>query len=51
MFKYILMIVGLLTMCVPEEVSLTRFFIQGFAGLLIFGLGVLLSLDESAQNA
>lgn len=49
MFKYVAMIVGLLTMCVPEEVSLTRFFIQGFAGLAIFGLGVLLTLDEQAN--
>jgi hypothetical protein len=44
--SYVLMIVGLLTACVPEETSLTRLFVQGFAGLAIFGFGVLLALDK-----
>ena len=46
MFKYVAMIVGLITMCVPEEASLTRLMVQGTVGLLIFILGVALSLDE-----
>jgi len=49
MFKYVAMIVGLFTMCVPEDASFTRFFIQGLAGLTIFGLCVLLALDEQAN--
>ena len=44
--SYVLMIVGLIVMCVPEETSLTRFFIQGIAGLIVFLIGVLLSQDE-----
>lgn len=47
MFKYVAMIVGLITMCVPEDASMLRFVLQGFAGLALFGLGVLLALDEN----
>ena len=46
MTKYALMIAGILTMCVPEDASLLRFAVQGLAGLAVFGLGVLLALDE-----
>ena len=48
MFKYVVMIVGLITMCVPEDAGMLRFALQGFAGLSLFGLGVLLALDEQA---
>lgn len=44
--KYALMIAGILTMCVPEDASLLRFAVQGFAGLFIFGLGVIAALEE-----
>lgn len=44
--SYVFMIVGLLTACVPEDTSLTRLFVQGSFGLLIFILGVALALDE-----
>lgn len=46
MFKYAAMIVGLITMCVPEDASFLRFAVQGLAGLAIFVIGVLLALDE-----
>ena len=46
MTKYALMIAGILTMCVPEDAGLLRFALQGFAGLALFGIGVLLALDE-----
>ena len=46
MFKYAAMIIGLIVMCVPEDASLMRFALQGFAGLFIFGIGVLLALEE-----
>ena len=48
MFKYAAMITGLIVMCVPEDASTMRFVLQGFAGLAIFGLGVLLALDEQS---
>lgn len=47
--KYALMIVGILTMCVPEDAGLLRFVLQGGFGLALFGLGVLVALDESAR--
>lgn len=46
MFKYVAMIAGLLIMCVPEEAGMLRFVLQGGFGLCLFGLGVLLALDE-----
>lgn len=46
MFKYVLMIAGIITMCVPEDAGFLRFALQGLAGLSIFGIGVLLCLDE-----
>jgi hypothetical protein len=47
--KYALTFAGILTMCVPEDASLLRFALQGFAGLIVFGLGIALILDE--ENA
>ena len=44
--NYGLMFGGILTMCVPEDASLMRFALQGIAGLIIFGLGIALSLEE-----
>lgn len=49
MFKYIAIIVGIIIMCVPEDASMLRFAIQGFIGLLIFGLGIVAALDESER--
>lgn len=46
MFKYVAMIAGLIIMCVPEEAGMLRFVLQGGFGLTLFGLGVLLALDE-----
>jgi uncharacterized membrane protein len=49
MLKYVAMIAGLIIMCVPEDASILQFAVQGFAGLFIFGLGVLAALDDSAE--
>lgn len=46
---YILFIVGLLTMCVPEDASLMRFIIQGGIGLLIFMLGIGMLIESSEK--
>lgn len=51
MFPYITMIAGILIMCVPEEASGLRFFLQGGFGLCLFGLGVLLANEEDRRNA
>ena len=47
MFKYVAMIAGLVIMCVPEDAGLLRFVLQGGFGLGLFGLGVLVALDEA----
>ena len=47
MFKYAAMIAGLVIMCVPEEAGMLRFVLQGGFGLALFGLGVLVALDEA----
>ncbi len=47
MFKYVAMIAGIIIMCVPEEAGMLRFVLQGGFGLCLFGLGVLLALDEA----
>ena len=44
--NYGLMFVGILTMCVPEDASFLRFALQGIAGLIIFGLGIAMTLEE-----
>ena len=43
---YILIFAGLITMCVPEEAGLLRMALQAGFGLVLFGLGTLLVLDE-----
>lgn len=43
---YILMLIGILTMCVPEDASLMRFAIQGAFGLALFICGVMLALED-----
>ena len=48
MFKYAAMIAGIIIMCVPEDAGLLRFVLQGGFGLSLFGIGVLLALDEQA---
>lgn len=47
MFKYAAMIAGVVIMCVPEDASALRFLLQGGFGLALFGLGVLVALEES----
>lgn len=46
---YFLTIAGLLTMCVPDEASITRFIIQGGIGLLIFMLGIGMLIESSEK--
>ena len=48
MTKYALILAGILVMCVPEDAGFLRFVLQGSAGLILFGLGTLLALDEEA---
>jgi len=47
MMKYALMFAGLIIACVPEEAGLLRFALQGGFGLMVFGLGALITLDEA----
>ncbi len=47
MFKYVAMIAGIAITCVPEDAGMLRFILQGGFGLALFGLGVLLALDEA----
>ena len=47
MMKYVLMFAGLFIVCVPEDAGLLRFALQGGFGLMVFGLGALLTLDEA----
>jgi hypothetical protein len=47
MFKYVAMIAGLIIMCVPEDAGFLRFALQGGFGLMLFGLGTFLALDEA----
>jgi hypothetical protein len=44
--KYLLMIVGILVMCVPEDASWLQFALQGAIGLAMFITGVVLVLDK-----
>jgi hypothetical protein len=44
--KYLLMIVGILVMCVPDDASWLQFAVQGAIGLAMFVTGVVLALDE-----
>ncbi len=46
MFKYVAMIAGILTMCVPDDASVLRFVVQGGFGLALFGIGVVLAIEE-----
>ena len=46
MFKYAAMIAGIVIMCVPEDASALRFLLQGGFGLALFGLGVLVAIEE-----
>jgi len=45
---YFLMIAGLITMCVPEEAGLLRFALQAGFGLMMFGLGIRILLEEKS---
>ena len=47
MFKYAAMIAGIIIMCVPEDAGTLRFILQGGLGLSLFGLGVLVALEEA----
>ena len=44
--KYLLMIVGILVMCVPDDASWLQFVLQGAIGLAMFITGVILTLEE-----
>lgn len=44
--KYLLMIVGILVMCVPDDASWLQFALQGAVGLAMFITGVILTLEE-----
>lgn len=46
MFKYVAMIAGIVIMCVPEDAGVLRFILQGGFGLALFGLGVLVAIEE-----
>jgi predicted Na+-dependent transporter len=44
--KYLLMIVGLLVLCVPDDAGWLQFALQGAVGLAMFITGVILTLEE-----
>ena len=44
--KYLLMIVGILVMCIPDDASWLQFVLQGAIGLAMFITGVILTLEE-----
>lgn len=46
MLKYILFFAGILTMSMPDDVSLTHMAIQGLIGLLMMCAGVFMMLEE-----
>lgn len=47
--QYFLIIAGILTMCVPEDASPTRFIVQAGVGLIMFGLGVFIAIESSEK--
>lgn len=44
--KYLLMIVGILVLCIPDDASWLQFVLQGAIGLAMFITGVILTLEE-----
>jgi hypothetical protein len=44
--KYLLMIVGILVLCVPDDAGWLQFALQGAVGLAMFITGVILTLEE-----
>jgi hypothetical protein len=44
--KYVLIILGILVMCVPDNAGWLQFTLQGAVGLALFITGVVLALDE-----
>jgi hypothetical protein len=50
MLPYFLLIGGIMTMCVPDDTSLTRFLIQGCIGFAMFIIGVAMLEEESYRN-
>jgi predicted Na+-dependent transporter len=44
--KYLLMIVGILVLCVPDDAGWLQFALQGSVGLAMFITGVILTLEE-----
>lgn len=44
--KYLLMIVGILVMCIPDDAGWLQFVLQGAIGLAMFITGVILTLEE-----
>jgi fucose permease len=46
MLKYFLFFAGILTMCVPDEASLSHMAVQGVIGLLMMIAGAYLMIQE-----
>jgi predicted Na+-dependent transporter len=44
--KYLLMIVGILVLCIPDDAGWLQFVLQGAIGLAMFITGVILTLEE-----
>ena len=44
--KYLLMIVGILVLCVPDDAGWLQFVLQGAIGLAMFITGIVLVLDK-----
>ena len=44
--KYLLMIVGILVLCIPDDAGWLQFALQGAIGLGMFITGVILTLEE-----
>ena len=44
--KYLLMIVGILVLCIPDDAGWLQFVLQGAIGLGMFITGVILTLEE-----
>jgi predicted Na+-dependent transporter len=44
--KYLLMIVGILVLCIPDDAGWLQFALQGAIGLAMFITGVILTLEE-----
>lgn len=46
---YVLLVIGLLTMCVPDDASFWRFAAQGAFGLAMFVTGIVMLLEKDEK--